>query len=70
MRTNKNPYQTNGQRYKQANEIGEIQMNNKHVKRCSSSLVFRAVQMETTLRCHFATTRVGSSVCMPRVGGN
>lgn len=62
--------QTNGQRYKQANQLREAQMNNKHMKRCSNSLVFREIQMKTTMR--YCSVRIGEleSWIMLRVGGN
>lgn len=42
--------QTNGQRYKQANQLSGAQMNTEHMKRCSNSLVFREIQMKTAMR--------------------
>lgn len=72
MRKKWKPCQINGQRYKQANQIRETQMTNKHMKRCSNSLVFREIQMQTTTRYHFPSARVGKSGrwIMPSMDGN
>ena len=36
----------------------EIQMTNKHMKRCSTSLVIKEMQFEITMWCHFMPTRM------------
>ena len=57
LKKNKQPNQKVAERPQQA-FLQRRQMANKHLKRCSTSLIIREIEIKTTMRCHLTPVRM------------